>query len=82
MNVTAFYEPVTCCRSGPASCCFESHRNNGAMTPAGNLYIQFNDRVIDYPNKLLRLLIRQLAHSTSNSNLLIPIACTLIKVHL
>ena len=52
------------------------------MTPAGNLYIQFNERVIDPPNKLLRLLIRQLAHSTSNSNLLIPIACTLIKVHL
>jgi hypothetical protein len=82
MNVTAVYDPTRCCRSGPASCCFESRRNNRATTPAYNLYIQFNDRVIDHPNKLLRLLNGQLAHSASSANRQIPIACTLIKVHL
>jgi len=51
------------------------------MTPACNRYIQAKVRVIDHPNKLQRLLIRQVAHSTSNANLQIPIACTLIKVH-
>jgi len=51
------------------------------MTPARNLYIQVNECVIDHPNNLLRLLNRQTDHSTSSANLLIPIACTLIKVH-
>jgi hypothetical protein len=36
MNVTAIHDPATCCRSGPASCCFVSCRNNGATTPARN----------------------------------------------
>lgn len=81
MNVTAFYDPATCCRSGPASCRFVSCRINGSTTPACNLYIQVCALVIDRPNKLLRLLIRQVAHSTSSANLLIPIARTLIKVH-
>lgn len=81
MKVTAVYDAAMCCRSGPASCCFESRRNNGAMTPACNLYIQVNERVIGHPNNLLRLLIGQTDHSTSSANRLIPIACTLINVH-
>ncbi len=81
MNVTALYYPTTSCRSGPASCGFVLCCNNGATTLARKLYSQVNERVIERRNKLLRLLSRQTDDSTSGANRLIPIACTLIKVH-
>lgn len=81
MNVTAIYDPATCCRSGPASCCFVSYRNNGATTTALNHCVQANELIIDRLNTFLHLLIRQTDHSPNSANHLIPIARTLIKVH-
>lgn len=81
MNVTVIYDPATCCRSGPASCCFVPCRNNGATTPARNHYIQANQLIVDRLNTFLHLLSRQTDHSTSDVTLQIPIASTLSKVH-
>lgn len=81
MNIMAFYDLTTCCRSGPASCCFVSCRHNGATTPARNHYVQANELIIDRLSTFLHSLIRQTDRSTSSANHLIPIARTLIKVH-